>query len=74
MNNDNTNIDMLTNTVETEHYEMELDSFLQLEMIASVMEVTVDYLLDEFAIDGQLNLEEVSWEGEENMDSWGAVH
>ena len=62
MNNDNTNIDMLTNTVETEHYEMELDSFLQLEMIASVMEVTVDYLLDEFAIDGQLNLEEVSWE------------
>ena len=69
MNNENTNIDMLTNTVETEHYEMELDSFLQLEMIASVMEVTVDYLLDEFAIDGQLNLEEVSWEGEENMDS-----
>ena len=69
MNNDNTNIDMLTNTVETEHYEMELDSFLQLEMIASVMEVTVDYLLDEFAIDGQLDLEEVSWEGEENMDS-----
>ena len=63
MNNDNTNIDMLTNTVETEHYEMELDSFLQLEMIASVMEVTVDYLLDEFAIDGELNLEEVSWEG-----------
>ena len=62
MNNENTNIDMLTNTVETEHYEMELDSFLQLEMIASVMEVTVDYLLDEFAIDGQLNLEEVSWE------------
>tara|TARA_B100002019_G_scaffold225154_1_gene198158 strand:- start:494 stop:688 length:195 start_codon:yes stop_codon:yes gene_type:complete len=63
MNNENTNIDMLTNTVETEHYEMELDSFLQLEMIASVMEVTVDYLLDEFAIDGQLDLEEVSWEG-----------
>ena len=63
MNNDNTNIDMLTNTVETEHYEMELDSFLQLEMIASVMEVTVDYLLDQFAIDGQLDLEEVSWEG-----------
>ena len=63
MTNDNTNIDMLTNTVETEHYEMELDSFLQLEMIASVMEVTVDYLLDEFAIDGQLDLEEVSWEG-----------
>ena len=63
MNNENTNIDMLTNTVETEHYEMELDSFLQLEMIASVMEVTVDYLLDEFAIDGELNLEEVSWEG-----------
>ena len=63
MNNENTNIDMLTNTVETEHYEMELDSFLQLEMIASVMEVTVDYLLDEFAIDGKLDLEEVSWEG-----------
>ena len=32
-------------------------------MIASVMAVTVDYLLDEFAIDGQLDLEEVSWEG-----------
>ncbi len=50
MNNDNTNIDMLTNTVETEHYEMDSEDFLQLEMIASVMEVTVDYLLDEFVL------------------------
>ena len=53
---------MLTNTVETEHYELDLDDFLQFEMIAAVAEVTVDYLLDEFFVDGQLNLEDVPWE------------
>ena len=62
MNNDNTNIDMLTNTVETEHYELDLDDFLQFEMIAAMMEVTVDYLLDEFFVNGELNLEDVPWE------------
>ena len=62
MNNDNTNIDMLTNTVETEHYELDLDDFLQLEMIAAMMEVTVDYLLDEFCMDGELDMSDVPWE------------
>lgn len=61
MNNNDPEIDMLTNTVETENYELEIDTFIQLEGIAAVMEVTVDYLLDEFAIDGELNLEEVKW-------------
>lgn len=62
MNNDNTNIDMLTNTVETENYELDLDDFLQLEMIAAMMEVTVDYLLDEFCMDGELDMSDVPWE------------
>ena len=62
MNNDNNEIDMLTNTVETDHYELDLDHFIQLEGIAAMMEVTVDYLLDEFFVDGQLNLEDVPWE------------
>ena len=62
MNNDNTNIDMLTNTVETDNYVLDVDDFLQFEMIAAMMEVTVDYLLDEFFVDGELNLEDVPWE------------
>lgn len=61
MNNNETEIDMLTNTVETEYYEFEINTFIQLEGIAAVMEITVDYLLDEFAVDGKLNLEEVKW-------------
>ncbi len=61
MNNNDPEIDMLTNTVETENYELEIDTFIQLEGIAAVMEITVDYLLDEFAVDGKLNLEEVKW-------------
>lgn len=65
-NNDNTNIDMLTNTVETEYYEIELDKFIQLEGIAAMMEVTVDYLLEEFCVDGELNLEDVPWEDNNN--------
>ena len=48
MNNNDSNIDMLTDTVETEHYVLGVDDFLQFEMIAAMMEVTVDYLLDEF--------------------------
>ena len=60
--NENTNIDMLTNTVETDNYVLDVDDFLQFEMIAAMMEVTVDYLLDEFFVDGQLNLEDVPWE------------
>ena len=62
IHNENTNIDMLTNTVETDNYVLDVDSFLQFEMIAAMMEVTVDYLLDEFFVDGQLNLEDVPWE------------
>ena len=61
-NNDNTNIDMLTNTVETDNYVLDVDDFLQFEMIAAMMEVTVDYLLDEFFVDGELNLQDVPWE------------
>jgi len=60
--NENTNMDLLTDTVETENYVLDVDSFLQFEMIAAMMEVTVDYLLDEFFVDGQLNLEDVPWE------------
>ena len=55
-------MDLLTDTVETENYVLDVDSFLQFEMIAAMMEVTVDYLLDEFFVDGQLNLEDVPWE------------
>ena len=62
MNNNDANIDMLTDTVETEHYVLGVDDFLQFEMIAAMMEVTVDYLLDEFFVDGELNLEDVPWE------------
>lgn len=59
----NMDFDERTGTVvETEHYEIPLDSYLQFEMIAAVCEVTVDYLLDEFFVDGQLNLEDVPWE------------
>ena len=49
-------------TVETDHYVLDVDDFLQFEMIAAMMEVTVDYLLDEFFVDGELNLEDVPWE------------
>ena len=40
--------------VETEHYELSLDFFLKCEFIAAQLEVTVDYLLDEFYDDGEL--------------------
>ena len=40
--------------VETEQYELPLDFFLKCEFIAAQLEVTVDYLLDEFYDDGQL--------------------
>lgn len=40
--------------VETEHYELPLDFYLKCEFIAAQLEVTVDYLLDEFYDDGQL--------------------
>ena len=66
MNNDNTNIDMLTNTVETEYYEIELDKFIQLEGIAAKMEVTVDYLLEEFCVNGELDMSDVPWEDNNN--------
>jgi len=66
MNNDNTNIDMLTNTVETEYYEIELDKFIQLEGIAAMMEVTVDYLLEEFCVNGELDMSDVPWEDNNN--------
>lgn len=47
-------IDLLTQTVETEVYELPLDFYLECEAIASKLELTVDYLLDEFFVDGVL--------------------
>jgi len=41
-------------TVETEYYELPLDFYLKCEFIAAQLEITVDYLLDEFYKDGQL--------------------
>ena len=40
--------------VETEHYEIPLDFYLKCEYIAAQLEITVDYLLDEFYSDGEL--------------------
>ena len=40
--------------VETEYYELPLDFFLKCEFIAAQLEITVDYLLDEFYDDGEL--------------------
>ena len=43
-----------TTSVETEYYNMDLDFYLKCEFIASQLEITVDYLLDEFYDDGEL--------------------
>lgn len=40
--------------VETERYELPLEFYLKCEYIAAQLEITVDYLLDEFYDDGQL--------------------
>ena len=40
--------------VETEYYELPLDFYLKCEFIAAQLEVTVDYLLEEFYDDGEL--------------------
>lgn len=40
--------------VETDNYELPLDFYLKCEFIASQLEITVDYLLDEFYDDGEL--------------------
>ena len=50
------NIDFLTQTVETDAYELPLEFYLECETIASKLELTVDYLLDEFFVDGSLCL------------------
>jgi hypothetical protein len=55
------NIDFLTQTVETDAYELPLEFYLECEAISSVLELTVDYLIDEFFVDGQLDLTGVSW-------------
>jgi hypothetical protein len=47
-------IDLLTQTVETDAYELPLEFYLECEAIASKLELTVDYLLDEFFVDGAL--------------------
>jgi hypothetical protein len=54
-------IDLLTQTVETDAYELPLEFYLECEAIASTMELTVDHLLDEFFVDGKLDLTDVSW-------------
>jgi hypothetical protein len=40
--------------VETEYYELPLDFYLKCEFIAAQLEITVDYLLEEFYDDGEL--------------------
>jgi hypothetical protein len=52
-------IDFLTQTVETDSYELPLDFYLECEEIASKLELTVDYLLDEFFVDGSLCLPDI---------------
>ena len=41
-------------TVETEYYEFPVETYLKFEYIAAQLEITVDYLLDEFYDDGVL--------------------
>ena len=60
--------------VETEYYELPLDFFLKCEFIAAQLEVTVDYLLDEFYDDGQLIVPSYVEEWAMNEDSLLAVH
>jgi hypothetical protein len=48
------NIDLLTQTVETEGYELHLEDYLRFEWYAAQLELTVDYFLDEFFIDDTL--------------------
>ena len=40
--------------VETEGYELPLEFYLKCEWYAAQMELTVDYMLDEFFVDGEL--------------------
>jgi hypothetical protein len=39
-------IDLLTQTVETEGYELHLEDYLKFEWYAAQLELTVDYFLD----------------------------
>lgn len=55
-------IDLLTQTVETNAYELPLDFYLECEAIASALELTVDYLIDEFFVNGSLQLHDVELE------------
>lgn len=43
-----------TQMVETDAYELPLEFYLKCEYIAEQLEITVDYLLDEFYDDGVL--------------------
>ena len=40
--------------VETDYYEFPVETYLKFEYIAAQLEITVDYLLDEFYDDGVL--------------------
>ena len=60
--------------VETEYYELPLDFFLKCEFIAAQLEVTVDYLLDEFYDDGELIVPQSVELWAMNEDSLLAVH
>lgn len=46
--------------IQTEHYFVDHDFFKHCEEIATDLEVPVDYLLDEFFIDGELRMDSIS--------------
>jgi hypothetical protein len=45
--------------VQTENYLIDVDFFEKCEKIASQLELTVDYLLDEFYIDDDLRMDSI---------------
>jgi hypothetical protein len=45
-------------TVETELFELPLEFYLECESIAAELELTVDYLVSEFFVDGSLQLQD----------------
>lgn len=51
-------IDLLTQTVETDVYELPLKFFLKCESLASKLELTVDYVIAEFFIDGKFQMKD----------------
>ena len=61
--------------METEHYsDIPLETYQMFEWYAAQMELTVDYLLDEFSINGVLITPRELVEYDYECDSWAAVH